>query len=163
MRRFSRSCDRVARMGRANAVTPTSPGFMRSGHSWAMARIRVKTSHTNLELAVSTGFRRSIWRNRQQWACRLNLAEVVRTPISRLGHGHAELRKAPKTGACRRRNQQGLVHGQKSRACRCFIRSWFIVQVSKSHACVRIWHESLPSPIMANARWSKRQWAATRH
>ena len=25
--------DRVARMGRANAVTPTSPGFMRSGHS----------------------------------------------------------------------------------------------------------------------------------
>jgi hypothetical protein len=26
-------CDRVARMGHANAVTPTSPGFMRSGHS----------------------------------------------------------------------------------------------------------------------------------
>ena len=30
---MSRRRDRVARMGRANAVMPTSPGFMRSGHS----------------------------------------------------------------------------------------------------------------------------------
>ena len=30
---LSRRSDRVARMGHANAMTPTSPGFMRSGHS----------------------------------------------------------------------------------------------------------------------------------
>jgi hypothetical protein len=48
----------------------------------------------------------------------------------------AEPRKALKTEARRWRNQPGLVHGQKSRAYRHLIRSL---------ACVRVWHESLPS------------------
>lgn len=76
-------------------------------------------------------FRRSIWRNRQQWARRFIWPRVARTLISRLGHGHAEPRKAVKTGARRRRNQRGLVHGQKSRACRRLISTWFIVQVAR--------------------------------
>ena len=41
----------------------------------------------------------------------------------------AEPRKALKTGARRRRNQPGLVHGQKSRAYRHLIRSRVIVQL----------------------------------
>jgi hypothetical protein len=43
----------------------------------------------------------------------------------------AEPRKALKTGARRRRNQPGLVHGQKSRAYRHLIRSRVIVQVAR--------------------------------
>jgi hypothetical protein len=62
---------------------------------------------------------------------------VGRDTIQRARHAdrrvedRAEPRKALKTGARRRRNQRGLVHGQKSRACRRLIRSWFIVQVAR--------------------------------
>jgi hypothetical protein len=48
---FTADSDRVARIGHANAVTPTSPGFMRSGHS----------------LGVQTQASGSRQRQRQRW------------------------------------------------------------------------------------------------
>src|SRR6201996_4299835 len=79
---FSRVGDCVARMGHANAVTPTSPGFMQSGHS---SGVRVLASGSRRQQRW-----RLPWPRSRQYASRRSKT-LEMPPLRRSGSGPLHL------------------------------------------------------------------------